>query len=153
MQFVKTYDKKPTVIIAANHNSDGNNLKSKYISVTAWIEVFSFPFTVNYLIICPMYMQFLYPFSQLNSNCKMFRCVRSPCSAKCKSSSRDFLLIEYTFCSISRHQNFVFVSRSCLLISMTLLLCLTLSWRVSITTTETKLLLYRLPFLAYRYIN
>nr|XP_058952138.1 uncharacterized protein LOC131779589 [Pocillopora verrucosa] len=38
VQFVKTYDKKPTVIIAANHNSDGNNLKSKYISVTAWIE-------------------------------------------------------------------------------------------------------------------
>ncbi|RMX49928.1 hypothetical protein pdam_00025809, partial [Pocillopora damicornis] len=38
VQFVKTYDKKPTVIIAANHNSDGNNLKSKYLSVTAWIE-------------------------------------------------------------------------------------------------------------------
>ena len=151
MQFVKTYDKKPTVIIAANHNSDGNNLKSKYLSVTAWIEVFSFPFTVNYLIIWSM--QFLYPFSQLNPNCKMFRCVRSPCSSKCKSSSTDFLLIEYIFCSISRHQNFVFVSRSCLLLSMTLLLSLTSSWRVSTTTTETKLLLYRLPILAYRYIN
>ena len=42
VQFGKTYDKEPTVIIAANHNSEENNLKPKYISVTAWIEVFLF---------------------------------------------------------------------------------------------------------------
>ena len=40
VQFFKPYDKEPTVIIAANHNLEGNNLKPKYISVTAWIEVF-----------------------------------------------------------------------------------------------------------------
>ncbi|XP_022787222.1 uncharacterized protein LOC111327330 [Stylophora pistillata] len=38
VQFAKTYDKEPKVVITANHNSEGNNLKPKYISVTAWIE-------------------------------------------------------------------------------------------------------------------
>ena len=28
-------------MIAANHNSEGNNLKPIYMSVTAWIEVLS----------------------------------------------------------------------------------------------------------------
>ena len=38
------YDKEPIVLIAAGHNSEGNNLKPIYMSVTTWIEVFS-----NYL--------------------------------------------------------------------------------------------------------
>ena len=41
MQFSRNYDKEPIVMIAANHNSEGNNLKPIYMSVTAWIEVLS----------------------------------------------------------------------------------------------------------------
>lgn len=39
VQFARAHDKEPTVIISASHNSEGNNLKSTYMSVTAWIEV------------------------------------------------------------------------------------------------------------------
>ena len=39
VQFKKSYDKEPTIIITANHKSEGINLKPTYISVTAWIEV------------------------------------------------------------------------------------------------------------------
>ena len=38
------YNNEPIVLIAAGHNSEGNNLKPIYMSVTPWIEVFS-----NYL--------------------------------------------------------------------------------------------------------
>lgn len=41
MQFSRNYDKEPIVMIAAGHNSEGNNLKPIYMSVTAWIEVLS----------------------------------------------------------------------------------------------------------------
>ncbi|PFX14674.1 hypothetical protein AWC38_SpisGene21153 [Stylophora pistillata] len=55
VQFVKTYDKEPTVLITTNHNSEGNNLKPKYISVTAWIEeLFADqhdPVTVSYVVL------------------------------------------------------------------------------------------------------
>ena len=44
MPFPKNYDNEPIVLIAAGHNSEGNNLKPIYMSVTPWIEVFS-----NYL--------------------------------------------------------------------------------------------------------
>ncbi|CAH3159390.1 unnamed protein product, partial [Porites evermanni] len=36
--FAKNYDKEPIVLIAAGHNSEGNNLKPIYMSVTPWIE-------------------------------------------------------------------------------------------------------------------
>ena len=39
LQFARNYDKEPIVIIAASHNSEGNNLKPTHMSVTAWIEV------------------------------------------------------------------------------------------------------------------
>ena len=39
MQFARNYDKEPIVVIAASHNSEGNNLKPIHMSVTAWVEV------------------------------------------------------------------------------------------------------------------
>ena len=57
-------------MITANHDSKGNNLEPKYISVTAWIEVF-FQFLLlfpdNYVLMCLMHFED--PFSQLNRNC------------------------------------------------------------------------------------
>ncbi|KAL9972572.1 hypothetical protein ACROYT_G018902 [Oculina patagonica] len=38
VQFERAYDKEPNIIISASHNSEGNNLKPTYMSVTAWIE-------------------------------------------------------------------------------------------------------------------
>lgn len=39
VQFSKSYDKEPTIIVTPNHESKGNNLKPTYTSVAAWIEV------------------------------------------------------------------------------------------------------------------
>lgn len=48
VQLAKSYDKEPTIMITANHDSKGNNLEPKYISVTAWIEVFyQFSFIIS----------------------------------------------------------------------------------------------------------
>ncbi|XP_074621554.1 uncharacterized protein LOC141880073 [Acropora palmata] len=38
LQFKKNYSSQPIVMIAVRHNSSGDNLLSKYISLTAWIE-------------------------------------------------------------------------------------------------------------------
>ncbi|XP_073253699.1 uncharacterized protein [Porites lutea] len=38
VSFARNYDKEPIVLIAAGHNSEGNNLKPIYMSVTPWIE-------------------------------------------------------------------------------------------------------------------
>jgi len=38
VQLARNYDKEPTIIISASHNSESNNLKSTYMSVTAWLE-------------------------------------------------------------------------------------------------------------------
>lgn len=38
VQFARNYTREPTIVIAARHNSEGNNLKPIYMSVTAWIE-------------------------------------------------------------------------------------------------------------------
>ncbi|CAH3028669.1 unnamed protein product [Porites evermanni] len=38
VRFARNYDKEPIVLIAAGHNSEGNNLKPIYMSVTPWIE-------------------------------------------------------------------------------------------------------------------
>lgn len=51
MQFSRNYDKEPIVMIAANHNSEGNNLKPIYMSVTAWIEVLSVAIDIVLIII------------------------------------------------------------------------------------------------------
>ena len=70
LQLAKSYDKEPTIMITANHDSKGNNLEPKYISVTAWIEVFFqflLLFPVNYVLMCLMHFED--PFSQLNRNC------------------------------------------------------------------------------------
>ena len=39
VQFARNYDKEPILVIAASHNSEGNNLKPIHMSVTAWVEV------------------------------------------------------------------------------------------------------------------
>lgn len=39
VQFSKSHDKEPTIILTPNHESEGNNLKPTYMSVAAWIEV------------------------------------------------------------------------------------------------------------------
>jgi len=39
VQFERAYDKEPTIIITASHNSSSNNLKPAFMSVAAWIEV------------------------------------------------------------------------------------------------------------------
>ena len=51
MQFSRNYDKEPIVMIAPNHNSEGNNLKPIYMSVTAWIEVLSVAIDIVLIII------------------------------------------------------------------------------------------------------
>lgn len=38
VQFARNYTREPTIVITARHNSEGNNLKPIYMSVTAWIE-------------------------------------------------------------------------------------------------------------------
>lgn len=38
VQFSKSYEKEPTIIVTPNHESDGNNLKPIYMSVATWIE-------------------------------------------------------------------------------------------------------------------
>ena len=48
VQFAKNYSSQPIIIIAVRHNSSGNNLHPKYISVTAWIEVLSHTFIVHF---------------------------------------------------------------------------------------------------------
>ncbi|CAH3192117.1 unnamed protein product, partial [Porites evermanni] len=49
MQFSRNYDKEPIVMIAAGHNSEGNNLKPIYMSVTAWIELLSVAIDIHRL--------------------------------------------------------------------------------------------------------
>ena len=44
LQFKKNYSSPPIIMIAVRHNSSGDNLLSKYISITAWIEVLSHTF-------------------------------------------------------------------------------------------------------------
>ena len=39
VQFLKSYEKEPTIILTPNHESEGNNLRPTYMSVAAWIEV------------------------------------------------------------------------------------------------------------------
>ena len=39
VQFARNYDKEPILVIAASHNSEGNNLKPIHMSVAAWVEV------------------------------------------------------------------------------------------------------------------
>ena len=45
LQFKKNYSSQPIIMIAVRHNSSGDNLLSKYISLTAWIEVFCHTFS------------------------------------------------------------------------------------------------------------
>ena len=50
MQFARNYDKEPIVVIAASHNSEGNNLKPIHMSVTAWVEVMSDGSVLSHII-------------------------------------------------------------------------------------------------------
>ena len=51
MQFSRNYDKEPIVMIAAGHNSEGDNLKPIYMSVTAWIEVLAVAIGILFIMI------------------------------------------------------------------------------------------------------